>query len=838
MKIFSKKQKDDAFFLIDDYAEEIEVGETLPEPTHALTPAEVLGQKTTPTERFDSKSALESLKARMRESTKDIRPAETLLERCKPYILDEDGNDTSVDDKPSYQLESVAEILQNDSQKTIDDLAKKYDISFDYLGKFVAEKTAEFEPKKAEPKKSEPPKAEPKKEFIPKEKESFEETIVINTPVRNIQSSVPFSISETESKIPEPQKPAADFSNTATITFTPISSTSSSKPKIFVTSNTKPLDLTQELEDIEKGSFSEKTEKVKLEKDDFEDFNPDDEIKTDQDVKKFLRKFSISKRSHFLITSFSVILTLALAFFKLPFMSGAVLGSTKPTMIACTAITAVITILNCGMFLSIPKIFTKKSNADVLSSIAAIAVLLYAVFGIIGGEIVLDILLLLAIILCIRALNIFRKDSFMLSNLKQMSTPNYKNAVNLIDDKAVCFAMAKNSVEGDALIAAPQKCKRLNDFIKYSTFGTFMDGKVSVIAVLSLILSIIVGIATANYFSGAVYGLYAAAAIQCFAALPSLFFIDAYPLYAAAKRLNRSGSMIAGKTGAKHLELANAMVIDSNTIFPSGTVTLHQIKILSDNSVDETLLRAASLTSCLNSPLAPIFQKIAGESNIITLPDSDTVKYENNLGISGWVDNKRLFIGNRTLMEAHGISVPSIEVDRKILENGFFPVYVASENKACALLVVQYSVSPEVALQLRKITKMGVTLLINNADPNISAEMVCDYLGLYEDSVMVMTNAGCHMYKNTLAKTEACSAPALYRANPLSLARLIISASKITKSNALLTVLYIISAILGIIIFAYSSFAGSDALIGGNTVLLYSLICTVITYLLYLTQKP
>lgn len=35
------------------------------------------------------------------------------------------------------------------------------------------------------------------------------------------------------------------------------------------------------------------------------------------------------------------------------------------------------------------------------------------------------------------------------------------------------------------------------------------------------------------------------------------------------------------------------------------------------------------------------------------------------MGISGWVDNKLLFVGNRTLMEAHGIEVPSVETTAK-----------------------------------------------------------------------------------------------------------------------------------------------------------------------------
>lgn len=84
--------------------------------------------------------------------------------------------------------------------------------------------------------------------------------------------------------------------------------------------------------------------------------------------------------------------------------------------------------------------------------------------------------------------------------------------------------------------------------------------------------------------------------------------------------------------GAEYIEKANAIVISSEDLFPSGTVTLHNMQLLSDNSIDDTIMRAASLTDSLSSPLAPIFKKIAGTAGDFVMPDSDTVKYEDKMG--------------------------------------------------------------------------------------------------------------------------------------------------------------------------------------------------------------
>lgn len=851
MKFFSGNRKDDSFII--DIPKNENIGSpdgTKISPSHKLTVDEVLGNKQPATQRYDGKSALESLRQRMLQTTENptitdtatvkeveeptpvteasqateqetipvTKSKKTLLEKCMPFITDDNGNNASHNQTPLYKLQSVAEILENNRQKYIDRLAEQYDISVDDLGKSKPE---------AEP--------EPfiKEEPVPN---TDQEIIEINAFFHNVQSSVPFNVTELETEI-EPSKQNDSLEQTGTITFTPVNDEKIQKPKVIMTSNTQSIDLTGEIvpvEDYENISSGQ----IELEKSEFDDFVPEEEIENETQIKKYIRKFSIAKRRNFLITFFSFLITIILAFMKLPFMAGLILGKTMPTMIVCTALTFISVILNCSMFISLKNIFSKKSVADICPSLASLLVLAYAVMGTLKNEIVLDTVLLLSLILSMRALSKFRKESYMLSNLKQISKDCIKNAVKLIDDSTITFVMAKNHIEGDALIAAPQQCNHVSDFIKYSTYSSFLNGKMPIITILSLIMSIVSAVAAANYYDGLVFGLYAAACILCFASLPSVFFISNFPLYAAAKKLNKKGCMISGQTAASHIEMANGLMLNSIDIFPKGTVTLHQMKVLSENNLDRTLLRAASLTESLNSPLANIFKSIAGESNIDSLPDSDTIKYEERMGISGWVDDELLFIGNRTLMQAHGIDVPDIEIDRKILRGGYFPVYVASADRVCALLVVQYAVDPEVAYELRRLSKAGVTLLVNNTDPNINEEMICDYLGLFSDSVMIMTNAGYHMYKNTSMPKESFSAPAVFRFGNISIARIMNCSARIKRSNTSLTVIYIISAVLGIMFFAYSSFAGSNTIIGGTTVLLYSLICTAVSYIAYLFEKP
>lgn len=798
-----------------------------PEVTHSEQPEEA--HATAPEIRH---SAGENVAAEGKKS---------LLEKCRPFILDDEGDDSAMQTAPTYKLESVAEILKNEGLKTLDKLSQKYDISFDDLGKYsFSDNPAQSKPQKTANKTAKPVSQTVKEEksATKREPEVYED--IISSVSGNAQSNknifhVISDIDNSDSQSKAPENP--DMSHTATIKFTPVAD-SDSTSRISVSSQTRPLDLKDELTELTDDGTEVHESELKLEQTEFDEYEPKEEFRSEKEAKHFLRMLSVKKRSHFLRAFFSVLFTLVLACSKLPFLSETILAHTRTADIICTAVLAIIILINADMFGSIARIISRRSSPEICAVTASLSVLAYSVAAAYASEPAMDMLLLCGIILSFRSVCAFLAASGRLLSFRQIAGNTPKRAVKLIDDRAVTFAMAKNSIEGDVLAAAPQRTAHIDGFMKYSTFRVVLAGKLPAITLVSIILSLAVGFAGANYFDGAVYGFYAAAAVQCFAAMPVIFFIDALPFASAAKKLSRCGAMIAGKVGAEHIEYANAVVFSSEDIFPSGTVTLHNMQLLSDNSIDDTIIRAASLTDALNSPLAPIFKKIAGTDKNVVLPDSDTVKYEDRMGISGWVDNRLLFIGNRTLMEAHGIECPSVEVDRKILRQGFFPVYVASEDKAYALLTVHYTVRPDISRELRRVSALGVTMLINSSDPNMTEEMICDYMGLYEDSVKVMSAAGYHMYKNAVTYTPRCQAPAAYKGSPVGLASIISSASRIKKSNILFTVLYTLTSVIGAILFAYMSFNSSGSLLSGAFVLLYCLISTVVSYILYLTQKP
>ena len=783
-----------------------------------LTADEILTTDSTDTKNH---SALDSLVKRMTETPEkdtEIESKKTLLDKCMPYILDEDGNDTSVNQKPLYELASVAEILEADSKRTLEKLSKEYGIVFDDVSPITEE---------AAPKNLSEPVVEEAKPVI---EEKTEEPLKEENPLPVISD---IDIPDSPFYKIEMEEPSSEH----TVTFTPLTGDIDSLKNTVVSTHTRAFDFTGEILKITDTAPTE-TESVTLEKSEFEEYIPNNEFEDQASGRQLLKGFAKKKKIGFFAMWGSILITLLTSIFLLPFMSNVILTHTVTCMIITSALTLTAIIINIKAFLGLGTLFSKKSKSDGIVGLACIAVILYSIFGIIGGEIILKMQIFLLITLSFYSINSFLDISSMLRSFKQIFSGTQKKGLNLINDPAITLAMTKGAVDGECLIAAGQSTDKIDGFMKHFTFGKFLNGRMGIINLISLLLSILSGIVAYVFFDNLLYGFYSMAAVLCLTASPILFLIDVLPVYHSSKKLALKGAMIAGKTGAAIIEEANAVVLNAKDIFPSGTVTLHRMQVLSENNLEDTILRAASLTEAMQSPLSPIFKQIAGNSNITAFPDSDTIKYEEALGISGWVDNRLLFIGNRTLLEAHGISVPDVELDRKILRQGFFPVYVASSNKACALLIVKYEADYHVAKELRRLSGSGVTLLIKTSDPNLTEEKICDYLGLYDDTVKVMSAAGSHIYVNTVSHTDSLCSPASYKTHPLGLPTILNCAARIKISNILLTSAYIMSAVFGVLLFAYASFGGSGSLISDTALLLYSIVTAVITYLVYLTQKP
>lgn len=895
MKFFSKNSKDDGFIINTENTDENDLkisGEQNLAP-HAITPQEVSNLWVLNDEygvnETKNNDALASLKNRMNsrlygnygtaksQSNSDVNiehkkndaaynsapleakvepvtqhPEKSLLEKLKKYTVDEEGHNLSENHKPLYKLESVAEILLNESENAIKNLSEKYGLDFikdnsdiDKSEKIdIVSKTLEVSNKKDLTYNTDI--SNDKNAVLPTP--AFEQMVSDSEKRESEQLYENLFPSEKQEKVPDITVPdisdidntetglksEENVSDTATIRFTPIKDNKGNTDHISISSMTKHIELDDDFKELPQQNVTSQM----LEEADFDRFEPEYNVTDNNSAKKTVRLFSLKKRSLFLSCVVSAFSVIALAVFLISSVYDNIIKSPKSSMLICGALVLISVIANFNTFFDFKNLFKKRCNFDTLASLLSVSAIALSLTAAFTNSDAYYTLLLIDIILFVRTYCKFKEISAHLGNLKQIIDKNQKKAATLINDQSTTFAMTKNAIEGDVLAIGTRETDFIDDYGKHISFLPKLSGKVSLVFFATLFVSVLCGTVSFFYYKNIFDAVYCATAIICLANIPTLFFIDSLPLYSAAKKLNAKGAMIAGIYGAEKIENSNAVVISINDIFPAGTVSLYSMKVLSNNNIDETILKAASLTAAINSPLEAIFNQIAGTNTSYKIPNSDTVKYEKRLGISGWVDDKLLFIGNRALMEAHGIDIPSIEIDKKILRKGYFPVYVATEDTACALLVIQYDVRKDVAKELRKITELGIVLLVENCDPNINEEMLCDYFGLYEGSVKNMTNSGVHMYKNATSEVKKCSAPAAYRGSGINLIKIVNCASNVKKSNKILTVLYTVFSVLGAAYFIYAAFSGLYSLPAQTTIFFYQLAVTFISIIGFLIRKP
>ncbi len=608
----------------------------------------------------------------------------------------------------------------------------------------------------------------------------------------------------------------------------------------------KPDGLQESREiDISSEIFSKKEDTKQLsgilEADEDADFTPVIEYESKQDAKKVRRFLLKNRRNSFVSLLLCVLALIPLLILSLPTFKESMQEASVGINVFSIISFALCVLASLDSFKSIKSLFTSRTESSVLfcfTLICQFVGILVATINNLQSSVCYYLALLAAINTFFRSLFAFKRATDILNNFRLINYPHEKRGMVLIDDIPTTFAMAHRAIDGDALIAAPQQATFIKNFMKNSTVDRDMFSKVRVIFIFSAVICALCGLAIGTYHQSFISGIISFANISAIFCPLMLFGINALPLNSAAKRLSKYKAAVFGVKAATKIEEANAVAIDCDALFPKGSVKLNSLRILQENDMQETIAIAAAITKTIGSPLYPIFKSAMDTNEDVAIPEADTIKYEDRLGITGWVGDSRVFIGNRALMLAHEIEVPDMQIDKEILRNGYFPVYLARDKKACAMLSVKYVPDATITKELKRVTNIGITVLINNCDQNLSEEMISDYFDIYSDSVKIMSGSGVHMYKNATAHTESLDCGAVFTTKASAICGIMACCVKIKRAVALLTVACILSAVVGVILFAYKYFGTAALFISGADLVIYQLISLAVTFISYLFTKP
>ena len=195
--------------------------------------------------------------------------------------------------------------------------------------------------------------------------------------------------------------------------------------------------------------------------------------------------------------------------------------------------------------------------------------------------------------------------------------------------------------------------------------------------------------------------------------------------------------MVTGFHSLEQFDSVGAVLAASNDLFPKGSVILHGIKTFSGQRIDDAIVDAASVVCIAGTTLSEVFsQVIEGKKEM--LKEVDSIVYEDSMGVSAWVDSKRVLIGNRQLMKNHNIDVPSEDYENKYVVSGREPIYLANSGELTAMFIVSYNPTPEISRAVRSLAKNGVRIVIKTTDPNITAEKLAQLFEVDEQMFRII----------------------------------------------------------------------------------------------------
>ena len=474
-------------------------------------------------------------------------------------------------------------------------------------------------------------------------------------------------------------------------------------------------------------------------------------------------------------------------------------------------------------------IFSLRANNDTAPALAAVVCLVDVIVHLMNPDAALPYWTpLVGILLTLSAAGHYAHEVCVRRNFAFVSYPGDKYAAAIIEDENALQEIGRRAVsDGEATVAYFRRTGFLTEYLANAydddcgdDWSRWMTPAAFGLSLLLSLLSL-----TSEYTSGLMDWLSVLTGMVCLS-MPVTMLAVQLPLSACSRRMLSHGGFLTGWKAVRRFGQPDALAVDIADLYPDESMRLHGIKTFSGTHIDEAILMAASLVVRSGGPLSMIFRRII-ENREELLYEVDSLVYEQGMGLSGWVDGRRVFVGNSRLLQNHGIDVPSSDYEARYATDGRRLVYVSIAGQLSAMFVVSYLPDPEIQAALQELCRARVTLLVRSCDPNITTSDLCESFELDEYYVDVLPAAAGRMYMQ-LTEQTAESLPALMASNGhiLGTARVLSACRGLQAKVRIALITQTVVALLGLILCLWWTMHNTLSLFQPLLLLLVSLFFT------------
>ena len=580
-------------------------------------------------------------------------------------------------------------------------------------------------------------------------------------------------------------------------------------------------------------SFEKKTRKEVFSYDNDEFRFADDKIRFAYSLKKRYKSAKIS----LILEVFSFLLLAALSFF--PVLGDSVSfklfgGSEKVFLILSALVTAIgIAAGTKTLKKGFSQIVHLKFGAAASAALAVVAVVIQLLLFFIADGVVLSSIPIYLIV-GIGALVFYEAGEVLkyrrtLFNFEFITEINPLYSVESICKEDEAFEIGRGLLLGEPDIKASFKTLFPEKFMELSS-KRFISDELStklfpVVLALSAISGVIAAVLSRDY--QAAIGTFTA--VLCIGIPSSAYFSDNMILSEISGKLLDDGAMISGYEAADHFLGTNAIALDSSEIFDVSQCNIYGIKTFHSMRIDEAILFTAAMLIEAKAPLSGVFDSvILGRREL--LPPVETISYEDRLGLSAWIHNRRVLVGNRNLLINHNVEAPKKDFERKYLHDGRCPLYLAIEGKIAAMFIVSYEADSILSPLIKDIEKNGITLLIKTTDANITEEFICSSLRLPQSGTKVLSAVAGEMFDECKREVKKSSQThVLHDGTTYSMLKALSAIFSLSKFKNITMIMHSVGAAIGIAFTAVLSLTSGLMQAGPFKMIFYQLFWAVIT---------
>lgn len=302
------------------------------------------------------------------------------------------------------------------------------------------------------------------------------------------------------------------------------------------------------------------------------------------------------------------------------------------------------------------------------------------------------------------------------------------------------------------------------------------------------------------------------------------------PLRWVNKRLNKAGGMISDQKAVEDFSKTNAVVVDSADLFDQQACRLHGIRDFKKVRIDDLTLYAAAMVVRSGGPLTAVFDQVVSKRDL--LPTVQSFNYEERMGISGWINDQKVIMGNRNMMKLHNMELPDMFEEEKYTTDGRKVIYLAIANQLAAMLVVSYAPNKKLIPFIRRLGTDGVTILLRNYDSNVTTDMINEVFGTRFNNIRLISNTSGRIYKKYRNRVrETSKSGILHDGKAFSLFRSFTMSYTLCGTFKVENLLQLINVIVGFVVVAVFSIFDVISIVGAWPLLIVQVIMMAVAFL-------